>query len=190
MTGARCSRPGRTRRKAAAVMDGSGEQLGGGGEEGGGGRGPDEGPRDPVGSGLGWESAGARGSIPPGASAPRQRASACAPPGRPGLVAGATSCWSPGLGRVPAPPLGPGVCLLLVPGSPCSEELGCRPGPAPCPSGAVARLSMLSFTTRVPSSVSLQGYEPPQPPDSSWDLGVQAPLSSSLHQGPPALSRS
>lgn len=45
----------------------------------------------------------------------RERTSACAPPGRPGLVAGATSCWWPGLGRVPAPPLGPGVCLLLVP---------------------------------------------------------------------------
>lgn len=168
-------------------MDGSGDQLGGGGEAGGGELGRVQGPQDPSGCGLGRGLAGARGSIRTRASAPCERTSACAPPGRPGLVAGATSCWWPGMDRKASatPPAG-GLFALGIPQSGLAEELGCRLGPAPCPSEAVALL----VTTRVPSSVSPQGYEPTQPLDSPWDPGVQAPLSSSLHQGPPALNRS
>lgn len=110
------------------------------------------------GSRLGRTDPSRRAHPHPEGGHPRAR-----PRAGPGLSS-ATSCWWPGLGRVPPPPLGrASVGFGALARS--SQEPECRPGPAPCPSEAVARPCMLPVTTRVPSSVCPRDYEPPQPPD-------------------------
>lgn len=188
MTGTRRSRPGRTRREAAAVMDGSGEQLGGGGEAGGGGRGRVEGPRGPrrlwARAGAGW---GARIHPAGRIRTPRAdirvrapgQARACLAPLPAGGLGWAGSHRRPSAGRL----------LALVPWLRLRRSRSAGRVPPPVHQkqspGLACYLSLLGYPALSPLGImSLPS------PLTSRDLGVQAPLSSSLHQGPPALSRS